>query len=1040
MFWLFLSVALRLIVAQRRCWKVGALVLLFAPRLSDAQAVNNFSRVRGTVIDAASGKPVANANVRVLGSKSVAVTGADGRFAITDGPIGLYNIEARLAEAGSGIVDNINLRSEVERDVTIKISRSTLQGGGLISSATPSPISSRKSPFSVDRVNAEEMPVQSPLSAIASLDGKVAGLAIQRAGGSPGADLSIQLRTPITPTDTASVPPLLVVDGVLMSQTYPMSAQDIEGLDVEHIEIMKGVAAASLYGFRGMNGVIVVTTKRGRGLPVGPIQFSLRNEVGTDKKTGDVYDPLRAHQFRVNAAGQYVNALGAVVSRENRIVSATGIIENPYIVPIYDEDDALFRVAWLSTQTLTVQQNRAATNFSLAYSRTQQQAVVRDADGLQRHTVRFNLDQRVGNRLTVGLSASRVESHEEPFKSSFTPFNPDVNLLAADPDGKSAYRLNPEPLDPTRPNPLAQQTLNIDGIRHQRTLINLSLSERAFSWLTLDAIGSYDRGYRDRIGESGVALTLAIPGRIVQSPQRATDSIAFGQFQGGATAVKSIGNLTARVGMRGETSREAFQYLRSSSTKIFKTGAPNTIFDTISFSTSTYAIGERRVAAGFATLNLDYAGRYIADVALRREGLSSTGTRQQWNSFLRGSAAWLLNEEAWLPFGSLDLLKVRFSTGTGQEHSRPANPFWILVGPRPADPLPHIVSEYDAGFDMIVKKRLRVSASYASTHSREDQSGINATFGNIFFYPTGLKGRTIEGSIQASILNNPEGPLWDIALVGDHRENTISQFDLVCYYAALRSNCKGARTGDLYGYTLLRSKSELPQLVSNSLDQFDINDEGYVVAVGTGNTWRDGKAKNLWGTNLTINGNFYRWGWPIRKTDNFDLPIYSKIGNGNPGLRYGLQNTLRFKGFRLYGQVTGQLGGDVYNGVKQNLYSIGLHNDLDQSGKPDEQRKPLLYYRAFTINDSWYLKEFMESATYARLSEASLSYQFGANRFAFVRRIGAQRIEVDLVGRNLFTLTGYSGLNPQSDAYSNYVDTQRYPLTRTFSLATSIVF
>ena len=100
-------------------------------------------------------------------------------------------------------------------------------------------------------------------------------------------------------------------------------------------------------------------------------------------------------------------------------------------------------------------------------------------------------------------------------------------------------------------------------------------------------------------------------------------------------------------------------------------------------------------------------------------------------------------------------------------------------------------------------------------------------------------------------------------------------------------------------------------------DQFQVNDDGLLVWVGEGNSWKDGVAKGLWGTQTEINGRTYQWGHPIRHTHSTGNPAIVRIGDGNPDMHLGFSSNLRWKGLSVYALLDAQIGGDVYNRTNQ---------------------------------------------------------------------------------------------------------------------------
>ena len=161
-----------------------------------------------------------------------------------------------------------------------------------------------------DKLTADNIPVAPTTSAAGALVGKVAGATIIRSSGAPGSGVTVQLRSPVSQFGSTS--PLYVVDGVFLNSTQSVTTLDIESMDIASIEVIKGAAAASLYGSRAASGVISITTNRGKNLALGQTQFSLRNEFGRDQISKTISKPT-GHAYRINAQGQYVDANGNVV-------------------------------------------------------------------------------------------------------------------------------------------------------------------------------------------------------------------------------------------------------------------------------------------------------------------------------------------------------------------------------------------------------------------------------------------------------------------------------------------------------------------------------------------------------------------------------------------------------------------------------------------------------------------------------------------------------------------------------------------------------
>jgi hypothetical protein len=244
----------------------------------------------------------------------------------------------------------------------------------------------------------------------------------------------------------------------------------------------------------------------------------------------------------------------------------------------------------------------------------------------------------------------------------------------------------------------------------------------------------------------------------------------------------------------------------------------------------------------------------------------------------------------------------------------------------------------------------------------------------------------------------------------------------------------------MWGQVFVQDKANLRPIHKNSQDQFDVNDEGYVVAVGTGNTWKDGIAKNLWGTNVIIDGRSYAWGIPFLQVDSVTgINVLRQIGDGNPAFHYGWGNTLRYRNYRVFVQTTGQIGGDVYAKSMQDYYASGDWKDVDQFGKADETKKPVTYYSAMA-NATVYNQPFVKPGGYLNVQEALIGYTYTPHGSRIFDRMGFRRVQIDLIGRNLMTFTRYPGLNVMAGSPTRREDTATYPLTRTFTGAFTFTF
>ncbi|HKJ92905.1 MAG TPA: carboxypeptidase-like regulatory domain-containing protein, partial [Longimicrobiales bacterium] len=243
--------------------------------LSAGAVVAQTGTITGTVTNSENGQPLQGAQISVVGTSLGTLSQETGRYMLLNVPTGRRTLRVEYigyasttvqvsVQAGQTATMNVELRPEA-----IALQQIVVTG---VAGATQK----SKVPFDVDQINAAELPVPTvnPASAI---QGKVAGVTVVQGSGRPGAEASILLRGP-TSIDASgrSQNPLYIVDGVILQS----GMVDLDALDIESIEIVKGAAAASLYGSRAAAGVIQITTKRGKRLQGDQVRYTIRSEYG----------------------------------------------------------------------------------------------------------------------------------------------------------------------------------------------------------------------------------------------------------------------------------------------------------------------------------------------------------------------------------------------------------------------------------------------------------------------------------------------------------------------------------------------------------------------------------------------------------------------------------------------------------------------------------------------------------------------------------------------------------------------------------------
>lgn len=1036
-----------ILVAKRAPMAVVAKALLLL-LCAGAPAWAQSGRVTGTVTDSAAGFPVRGVNVTLSGTILGAVTSDDGKYTIAGVPPGSYNIDARrlgyVAVRHAGVT--IGAGETVTSDFKVQAAALHLQE--TVITGVVDPTAGTKVPFTVGRVTKEDMPVP-PMNAVTSIQGKIAGVSMIPPA-QPGDGVSIQLRTPTSINKSNS--PLIVVDGVILSE----SSADLNSLDVESVEVVKGAAGASLYGSRAASGVIQIRTARGAGVALGQTQFTFRSEYGGSSMSNDV-QRAKYHFYLTDPSGNYVSAAGAVVTRDFRVArpAATRFQDVAYNTPVYNPVAEVFHPGNLATNSLSIAQNGEKTNFLTTVSHQKQDGVIRDHGGYDRTDVRINLDHRPRSDVQFSLSGYHARSNREEldpnggnFFFDLTATAPDVNLLLPDPDG-TKYIFQPDPAG-VHPNPLYLAATQQNFTSRVRTLGSANLSYTPRSWLSADANASYDRSDQNQSfflnrGLKSENQALGDPGSLTLD-NTYTSSV---NASGSVSLLKDFRLLTARTTARALMEQQKFQDETGTGTNFAVSSVPR--LDAALSRTSSSSQQDINAQGYFLTGGLDYDGRYIVDGVVRRDGSSLFGPGEKWHTYYRGSAAYRLAQESWWPWQRVNEFKLRVSQGTAGTRPSFADQYETYSigsnGTLSKSALgnrflkPETAKETEYGLDAIVDNRYSLQLVRVNERTTDElvQIPLPGAVGFTTQWQNAgtMVGSTYEGTLEAQLLRGGS-TTWKLGITADRSRSHIASFNRSCVRVLTISyRCVGEDLSTMYGNAFVHAMANLPAAQSTAAaGTFEVNDDGLLVAVGPGSHYTD---PGKWGTTVVSNGVTYQWGMPIVRLDSTNQQAIIRIGSGNPRFHYGISNSVQWKGIQFYGLLDTQVGGDIYDQNNQRSYQYNRAAIVDQAGKPDALKKTVDYY-ALVYNGNAIEDWFVEPGGFVKLRELSARYQLPQrflNRIPGNRALGAS---VSLIGRNLKTWTRYQGYDPEVGTVTNRLDTYAYPQYRNFTAVLQLQF
>jgi len=948
----------------------------------------------------------------------------------------------------------------------------------------------KKVPFAVSQVDRSQLQEAPAVSALGSLEGKVAGVRLIDASGAPGGEPIIRLRSATALTSKSACTsqpcpstnvsgPLIIVDGTITRH----GLADINSQDIDRVELVKGAAASSLYGSDAANGVIQIFTRRGDKLADGRLAVTVRNEYGQSVRPKTIPVSL-AHPYLVDTVGTYTDGAGNTVHNGDFItptgdfvgpldlpsIKPSAIADVPYTAynrPVYDAQTALLTHGAFYTNYISVGQRRANTNYNVSFENTKQDGVLRLLNGYNRQNFRLNVDQQLTPRMDLSVGgffgkSSNNKVAEGPGAPFFavTFIEPYINLFAPNPDGTPYAAVIPHQL-PNAANPL--YTLANERITTDRTRITgyAKATYRIFDWLSLEGNYNYDEessNFTDEtpknfLNASGVATT----GQLVKIDSGGRT------FNTGVTLTSTRNLNLGGVRIRN-TTKAAYIYEDQTARSLGDTGKAFTVVATPEFNAvdfSTLAPFSHNLTIRnknyFVVSNFDINDRYILDGLVRWDGSSLFGPDSRWQTYYRASGAYRLSQD--FHINGIDEFKLRASYGTAglrpsfsAQYETFANVGGkltkVTLGNTGLKPAHSGELELGANIDFLSRFSLDYSYSRKNTTDQILLVPLSAAAGYRYQWQNAaaLLGRTHELSLGVILADRPELS-WRLNVAADRTRQYITSLNPAPFltgpsYAGstdvtqIFKIAPGETFGVMYGTRIVRSINQLYDDPSKSPtcpgtwcpDSLIVNEDGYVVRKSGYHT---------------ANEKFLTY------VDKSGSPSV-KIGDVNPDFNASFTSNVRFKSFTAYVLVDWVQGGNIYNGTRQwpffeyrdRLYDQGSRPEVNCAGNPDPHcpystgKKPISYYQGL-YNGINPIDYFVESGTYVKIKELNVSYTIGRGTLEKLGW-GVNSLRIGVIGRNLFTFTKYSGYDPEvaglsGDPYSFRFDGFSYPNFRTFT-------
>ena len=997
------------------------LVALVAPAsVARAQATGT---IRGTVTDSTNRRGVPGVQLTIAGTTRGTVTNDNGAYTLTAVPAGAVTIRAqRLGYASQSRSVTVVAGDVVTADFALHPVATVLSAVVSVGYGTASRQDVSSAIASVDSSTFANTPVASVDNA---LQGRIPGVQVMQNSGEPGSGISMRVRGPASLN--AGNQPLYVVDGVPMIQgslsQIALSGQDVTAIsglnpdEIASIDVLKDAAAAAIYGSRGSNGVVIITTKRGAA---GKTRFSLSSYLGTQKVEKTI--------GLVNAQ-QYVELYNESAKNDGYDPADYPFVPGVDDANTYDWQGAVFRTAPVSDVNLSMSGGNERLKFYLSGSNFDQHGIV-IGSGYARQAGRLNLDLNATDKLFVSSSIALTREDNDRIPGDQSLDGVVTNAIGMQPFVPiygSNYGYGGRADGARYSNPVAIADFNFDTYKTLRALGNLDakylFSDRV--WLS-GRVGADVYGINELTwGDPRIDRTYAQSAGGVGRTASNTNTKYVAESFLSVDALRSAANrLNVIGGASVEYNHRDLSFTRGEG---FPAGFSTYIANAATITSWDGSATDNNLVSFFTRANWSLKDRYLLSASLRADGSSRFGADNRYGIFPAISAGWTVTDEAFAQgLARLATLKLRASYGVtgnqgiGDFASRSlasGTPYSGDAGVAPTqlgNPALkwETTKEVDLGADIaVLDGRASVIVDWYNRNTDDllvrrpipATSGYTSIWSNI----GSIRNRGVDlGLHTVNLDGGPRGLGWTSDLNVTWNNNVVTSLyndQLATFNVSSRITsvaAVGQPLGEFYLYKFLR------------------------VDPATGNA----VFANADGT----------------ETDSPTDRMF--VGSPQPKYYGGFTNTFTFRNLDLRGFFQFSQGNKVFNMMRIFTDDGGCTWDnestiaLTRWQKPgDITNVPRMSYDCASGADA-ISSRFIEDGSYLRVGEVTLAWRVPA-KIAGKARLDNARFYVS--GRNLHTFTKYSGYNPDVNSAGSDenviigTDYYAYPLPRTFTLGIS---
>lgn len=966
------------------------LSLLFALQLS--------AQVSGVVSDA-TGFQLPGATVQIVGSATGTATDINGKYNI-NAPA---NSTLRFSYTGYETQD-IPVNGRTTIDVVLAESAVSLNQVVVIGYGAQKKKEITSAVVIVDEKSIRDRPM---VSAAEALQGKAAGVQVVQPSGKPGGDISVRVRG--ATSVLAGNEPLYVVDGV--------PTTDIRGLnptDIESMSVLKDASSAAIYGARAANGVVLITTRRGKE-NTSVVRLNVYSGLSNLRKP-----------IEVLSTKQYRNLIDEIIP---------GSLD-PAATGYTNWSDEVFGIGTNQSYQLSFAGGTDKAQHMVSFNYLKNEGIVRPAK-FERYSLRMNLDNQLKKWLKIGTNINALHS-----KTKDTPDNassgrggvimsalntpPFLHIYKTDGSGQ----FDPNPFQPSWENPVAY----MEGPDQQQTDLrlfgNVNAEVSLFEGLKLKTnvgidLNSHQWDYyldpfRTNFGRNQNGLGRA--DKFFSSTWLWENTASYNRSF-------SNHNLGLLVGSSAQKFRWNDTYLQGND---FPDDVSVTTLNAANSVVGSTAIEEWALQSFFGRVTYDYQSKYLFTASVRRDGSSKLA--HHWGTLPSFSAGWRISAEPFMRnIEAIEDMKIR--VGWGKNGNQEGIPNYARYG---------LVSYYRRTATNPLSGPAAVQTTYGNPDLRwettaQSNVGVDLSMwrGRAVFTVDAYLKKTSDVLLDVQLSNSL--PITRIKTNAGKIENrgidfSVATVNLVKAFkwntefniSFNRNKVTDLQYTDVYYFGRIYSNNSDVSIVKEGLPLGSFF--GYV-SEGVDPETGDLKYKD------------------VNQNGIFDPGDRTVIGNAQPKFVYGITNSFSWKNFDLNLFFQGSYGNDVYNATRIDLE--GMFDSKNQSvavlrrWTPDNRNTDIP--RAIgggKVDNVRNSTRFVEDGSYLRLKSVTLTYNF---KGAALKRAGIERLSVYTTGQNLLTFTKYTGFDPEVNAFGLSatelgIDYGTYPQARTLTVGANVEF